>query len=102
MKCRCFKLFVNLALFRVIEMATRFPYFNEESETNWKEDNLNKEMEINMKEATGTGFGIPVEKMAPFKVHDMFEKKDDGSLEFVGKLNCLMPTCKTHYDDKER
>ena len=76
-------------------MATRYPYFNEESETNWKDENLNKDMEVQMKEAAvTTGYRdengkwkpTSVDIFNPYKVHDMFEKRDDGSLEFISQI----------------
>ena len=57
------------------ELTKRYPYFNEDAETNWSEGNLNQEMSNKMKDlitiCQSNGQKLKVNKIDEFKVHDL-------------------------------
>ena len=67
----------------MIDMAKRFPYFNEESETNWQQNSLTQKMADNLKNETNGKF-MQMEKIDHYKVHDInFKQMEGESLPFV-------------------
>lgn len=61
----------------MIGVATRFPYFNEDAETNWKEYNQNTGMSLGMKNIIKKNFQI--NKIDQYKVHDKIFMEQNGS-----------------------
>ena len=73
----------------MIELAHRYPYYNEDAETNWRVSNPNKSISDDMKRVTG-GTDMKVDKIDQFKVHDMVKTIEDGSMLFVDYASQLV------------
>ena len=70
-------------LFRMVEMTKKYPYFNEDAETNWKEGNSNMEMTQSMACILSgpalKAVGLSLKKIDQYKVCDMIFKKQEGT-----------------------
>ena len=81
--------------FRMIESATTYPYFNEDAELKWKDQNLNMEMAHAMAKIIDRSSVFLVDNINQFKVHDLRFKKQRGtSLPLID--------CSQHSTNKER
>ena len=63
----------------MIEFAKIYPYFNEDSEINWKENNQNLEMAQNMIKIIDRSSEIFVHRIDQYKVHDLRFKTQTGT-----------------------
>ena len=65
-------------------MAKDTPYFNEEAETKWKENNPNQKIENEMKEvAKGNKYNkLLIQSMDSYKVHHMKFKDENMKIQF--------------------
>ena len=66
-------------IFRMIECAKIYPYFNEDAEINWKDKNLNKEMAQNMAKFMDRCSELEVHKIDWYKVHSIQFKRQRGT-----------------------
>ena len=90
-----------MQFFRMIKMAQHYPYFNDDAETKWKENNLNLEIENDMK-MTARGerarwsddMILEVGKIDAYLVHD---------IKFIQERGSSLPTvqCPPHTAAKE-
>ena len=62
----------------MIEMGKQYPYFNDDAETRWRENNLNLQMDNDMKMTTMDDF-LEVSEIDAYKVHDIIFIQDRGS-----------------------
>ena len=81
--------------FRMVESATTYPYFNEDVEIKWKDQNLNMEIAQAMAKIIDRSSVFLVDNINQFKVHDLRFKKQTGtSLPLID--------CSQHSTNKER
>ena len=64
----------------MIKNATIYPYFNEDAEMMWKDQNLNIEMAQAMAKIINRSSEFLVHNIDQFKVHDLQFKEQTGTL----------------------
>ena len=83
---------------RMVELAKKYPYFNEDAEINWRQGNPNMEMAQDM--AKITHFNFQVQKVDQYRVHDINFKPQEGTSLPVVDCDCFLHSL--HSTAKER